>query len=170
MTNKFSRKDISTLDVLSAYERRKLRGEPFVELILSEKTGAPIKVCFSAMEREADRGFVEYGVSLRTGWLTPEGVEELRKLRGPKMHKHIDEATPEQKFEQENYMREIMSTLDYFFNGEARGEDRKVGIVLLTYPFGDNPDALVNYIGNGERAGVLKALKDLVARWETAGA
>lgn len=41
--------------------------------ILHAQTGEPIKVCFRAMERAAERGLIEYGVSLRTGWLTAEG-------------------------------------------------------------------------------------------------
>jgi hypothetical protein len=40
-------------------------------------TGECEKVCFKAMERAADRGFIEYGVSLRTGWVTDKGLKLL---------------------------------------------------------------------------------------------
>ena len=47
--------------------------------ILQKMTGQPAKVCYSAMERAAGRGYIEYGVSLRTGWLTGKGKELLKK-------------------------------------------------------------------------------------------
>jgi hypothetical protein len=40
---------------------------------LMEWTGQPMKVCYRTMERACDRGFIAYGVSLRTGWLTEKG-------------------------------------------------------------------------------------------------
>lgn len=36
-------------------------------------TGAPEMVVFRAFERAAARGLLEYGVSLRTAWLTDKG-------------------------------------------------------------------------------------------------
>lgn len=41
--------------------------------ILERTTGQPQKVCYRAMERAADRDYIEYGVSLRSGWLTEKG-------------------------------------------------------------------------------------------------
>lgn len=40
---------------------------------LAASTGQPEKVCYRAMERAERRGLIEYGVSLRTGWLTEAG-------------------------------------------------------------------------------------------------
>ena len=48
---------------------------------LAEWTGAPLKVCYRALERACDHGLIDYGVSLRTGWLTEKG-EALLKERG----------------------------------------------------------------------------------------
>lgn len=70
-----STKDISDKQVCEAYRDFKaadMRG-PWPYELLQERTGQPLKVCWRAMERASDRGFVDYGVSLRTGWLTPEG-------------------------------------------------------------------------------------------------
>lgn len=64
------------------------------------------------------------------------------------------------------YMRELAARLDDLLNGEARGNDRKVGFVLLTFPFGKVEHGRVNYIGNGDRDEVRVALKELLARWE----
>jgi hypothetical protein len=41
--------------------------------ILMRKTGLSFKECWRACERAADRDLIEYGVSLRTGWITEEG-------------------------------------------------------------------------------------------------
>lgn len=48
--------------------------------IIMEETGAPEKVVYSAMEREEKRGYLECGVSLRTAWLTDEGMTMLSQL------------------------------------------------------------------------------------------
>ncbi len=42
--------------------------------LLMEVLGCPFKVAYAAMIRAADRGFIEYGVSLRTGWITPKAL------------------------------------------------------------------------------------------------
>lgn len=46
---------------------------PFPEELLCIWTKQPQKVCYRAMERAHRRGMIEYGVSLRTGWLTDLG-------------------------------------------------------------------------------------------------
>jgi hypothetical protein len=45
--------------------------------LLQEWTGQCFKVCYRAMERAARRGYIERGVSLRTGWITDKGKELL---------------------------------------------------------------------------------------------
>ncbi|MCJ2023577.1 hypothetical protein [Methylobacterium sp. J-067] len=45
--------------------------------ILQEWTGQPLKVCYRCMERACDRGLIEYGVSLRCGWIDAKGYELL---------------------------------------------------------------------------------------------
>ncbi|WP_184256359.1 hypothetical protein [Rhodopseudomonas rhenobacensis] len=65
--------------------------------ILSEFTGQPIKVCYSAMERSYDHGLIECGVSLRSGWLTDKGKALLwaNKDRLQKMIESAIASTPE---------------------------------------------------------------------------
>lgn len=48
------------------------------------------------------------------------------------------------------HMNDVARALDRVFNGEAKGTDRKVGFVLLTFPFGAT-DGRCNYISNGAR-------------------
>lgn len=79
-------KDISDLVVLQAYmqafcEREILGDYRFPYQILHEWTGQPVKVCYRCMERACDRGLIEYGVSLRCGWIDVKGYELLGLTR-----------------------------------------------------------------------------------------
>ena len=50
----------------------------FIDGILSEQyPGCPEKVIDSAIERCCDKGYFEYGVSMRTGWPTEKGLALL---------------------------------------------------------------------------------------------
>lgn len=71
-----SRKNISDLQVVEAYiEAIKSGVWPYE--VLQKITGEPEKVCYAAMERACDRGFIDYGVSLRAGFPTNEGLKIL---------------------------------------------------------------------------------------------
>ena len=70
-----SMKNISDAQVCRAvqdFQDRRLEG-PYPYETLAAETGECEKVCFRAMERACRRRLIEYGVSLRTGWLTREG-------------------------------------------------------------------------------------------------
>lgn len=70
------RSDISDEAVCAAYTAAKARSDVFADGVLAERfPEAPAKVIYAAMERAHARGLVEYGVSLRAGWLTDKGVE-----------------------------------------------------------------------------------------------
>lgn len=70
---------------------------------------------------------------------------------------------------QEDYrekMNAVMATLDGFMNGEAKGADRSVGIVVLMFPFGAT-DGRCNFISNGaDRKDIVTLFKEMVARFE----
>ncbi|MEM9354618.1 MAG: hypothetical protein AAGB04_00260 [Pseudomonadota bacterium] len=71
-------KDITDRQVLLAYqEAKQQRKVVFPYQILMRDTGQCQKVCYRAMERAANRGLIEYGVSLRSGWITDEGRKLL---------------------------------------------------------------------------------------------
>jgi len=79
-----ARKDISDKQVCEAYAEAAKQRRPDWSYnyempyeILQRVTGEVEKVCYKAMERAEKRGYIEYGVSLRTGWLTKEGLELL---------------------------------------------------------------------------------------------
>jgi hypothetical protein len=62
-------------------------------------------------------------------------------------------------------MNALARTLDEWFNGNARGKDRKVGFCLMVYEFGDGPGR-ANYISNADRSDVVTLLKEQLARFE----
>lgn len=77
-------KDITDKQVCEAYaEAARQRGDNWdkpYEMpyeILERVTVQPFKVCYRAMERAEERGLIDCGVSLRTGWLTDKGKSLL---------------------------------------------------------------------------------------------
>lgn len=70
---------------------------------------------------------------------------------------------------QEEYRQKmvaIVKTLDEFLNGDARGEKRETGFVLMVFPFGSK-DGRCNYISNGaDRDDVVCLMKEMIARFQ----
>jgi hypothetical protein len=86
-------KDITDLQVLEAYRDSWASREPGLKIgaptarrfpyeLLQERTGQPFKVCWRAMERAHGRDLVDYGVNLRSGWLTDKGKALLKEAEG----------------------------------------------------------------------------------------
>jgi hypothetical protein len=76
-----SRKMISDYEVCLAYQehdKNRLGANDAVD-ILVEKFNIPYKVCWSACERAEDRGLIEYGSTLRLGWLTNKGKKLIKE-------------------------------------------------------------------------------------------
>lgn len=69
---------ITDTQVLLAYQNSQIYREPVDEILMRE-TGLSEKECYAAMLRCAKKNYVEYGVSLRCGWLTQEGKNALNK-------------------------------------------------------------------------------------------
>ena len=86
-----STKDVTDKMVCDAYaemHRQRYQGpdKPWANyeypyVILMRMTGECEKVCYRAMERACDRDLVEFGVSLRTGWLTEKGKALASEIR-----------------------------------------------------------------------------------------
>ena len=70
--------DIPDYAVLSAYEKSKADPSKLPESILMREFDAHPKVCAAACVRAFERGLIDYGVSLRTGWITDKGWRVLR--------------------------------------------------------------------------------------------
>lgn len=63
-------------------------------------------------------------------------------------------------------MNVLATAIDEVFNGEARGENRTVGFVLLAFDFGEPKGQRMNYISNGSRKDVIASLRELIASFE----
>lgn len=63
-------------------------------------------------------------------------------------------------------MNALARRLDKFFNQDAEGTSRKVGFVLLVFPFGKH-EGRCNYISNGaDRKDIVALMKEQAARFE----
>ena len=69
------RKDIPTKLVIQSCLKAHQPGEHRVSWeIIHEKTNAPDKVIYAAMQRDVDKGYLEFGVSINTAWATKKGI------------------------------------------------------------------------------------------------
>jgi hypothetical protein len=74
---KYQLKDIPIREVLEQQRRwQKNKELPYTYEVLGKKYGSE-KLVFKKMEKLADEGYLEYGVSLRTAWLTEKGEDSL---------------------------------------------------------------------------------------------
>lgn len=82
-----------------------------------------------------------------------------------KSRERLGDAPIEAKYREQ--MNTIARTLDTVFNGPLTGADRKVGFILLVFPFGDDFDGRCNYISNGaDRKDVVNLMKEQIKRFE----
>lgn len=64
-------------------------------------------------------------------------------------------------------MEAIARAIDEFFNPETKGNDRKVGFVLMVFPFGEGSQGRCNYMSNGaDRRDIAALMKEMIARFE----
>lgn len=80
--------DVTTLAVLQAYDRLDRRRKvsttyPWPTEELTDQFQCHGKVTDGAIVREVNRGYIEYGVTMRSGWLTREGKAKLAELLNP---------------------------------------------------------------------------------------
>ena len=65
-------------------------------------------------------------------------------------------------------MNALAHVMDEYWNGEAKGKDRKVGFVLLVFEFGEK-EGRCNYISNGaDRKDIVTLFKEQIKRFEGA--
>ncbi len=73
------RSDINDYEVCKAVEEynKDIYNTPFPYELLAKKFNCDEKLAYYAIKRACDNNLIEYGVSLRTGWLTDKGKELL---------------------------------------------------------------------------------------------
>lgn len=69
--------DISELEMLEAFEAKRL---PMDETFAA----FPGKVVYAKMDKLDRRGYIEFGLNIRWGWLTDKGKARLAELRATK--------------------------------------------------------------------------------------
>ena len=70
--------------------------------------------------------------------------------------------------EYKDMLTAVMTAVDRTFNGTAKGKDRKVGIVMLIFPYGEQKEgARCNFISNGaNRKDLVVLMKEMISRFE----
>ena len=81
------RSDIPTIEVLKAYQKydQNRYSESITEFpteMLMKKYNCSEKLVYSAIQRDYNNGLIEFGISIRTGWLTDKGIDILRDNQG----------------------------------------------------------------------------------------
>ena len=72
------------------------------------------------------------------------------------------------ELEHRDMMNTVAHALDVMFNNDDKGKNRKVGFVLLVFPFGEK-EGRCNYISNGaDRKDIVTLLKEQIRRFEGA--
>jgi hypothetical protein len=80
------------------------------------------------------------------------------------MTKKLGDAPIEPEYKEK--MIAVAEAIDELFNGDLRGKYKKVGFVMLVFPYGNN-DGRCNYISNGaDRDDVIVMLKEQIKRFE----
>lgn len=70
------------LEVLEAFnEDWLIDGIPRDER-LAKKWNVSLKQVYALWNKKRFKAWIDYGVTLRSGWLTPDGKQRLRELRG----------------------------------------------------------------------------------------
>ena len=85
---------------------------------------------------------------------------------------HYESLKPEQRLgdapieaEYHALMTGVARAMDEILNGDAKGDARKNGFVLLVFPFSDK--GRCNYISNGaDRRDIVTLMKEMIARFE----
>jgi hypothetical protein len=63
-------------------------------------------------------------------------------------------------------MNGLAEGIDKILNGEAKGDAKKVGFVLLMFEFSKTEGGRVNYISNAARPDMIAAMHEWLARAE----
>jgi len=72
----------------------------------------------------------------------------------------------ERQHPEQRQMEAVARAVDEFFNGDAKGDARKVGFVLMVFPFGDTTGRC-NYMSNGaDRKDIVTLMREMIARFE----
>jgi hypothetical protein len=90
--------------------------------------------------------------------------EARQQFEAQQPHERLGDAPIEEEYHQK--MTAVAAAIDEFFNGEAKGDARKTGFVLMVFPYGE-PTGRCNYLSNGaDRRDVVTLMKEMIQRFE----
>lgn len=93
-----------------------------------------------------------------------EGKETFAKLKPERPSHTLGDGPIEEAYHAQ--MNAVAAGLDQIFNGDEKAPNRKVGFVLLVFPFGDT-EGRTNFISNGaDRKDIVVLFKEIIARFE----
>ena len=79
-------------------------------------------------------------------------------------HQRLGDAPVQAEYHEK--MTAIMQALDEFLNDGAKAPNKKVGLVVMMFPYGDTTGRC-NYMSNGaDRRDVVTLMKEMIARFE----
>ena len=91
-----------------------------------------------------------------------------REYEAQQAHQRLGDAPIEAGYHEQ--MTAIARGLDDFLNGEAKGDARHTGFVLMVFPFnelGPEGQRRCNYMSNGaDRKDIVALMKEMIARFE----
>jgi hypothetical protein len=61
-------------------------------------------------------------------------------------------------------MKAVLSAVDEFINPDKK--NKRIGITLLMFPFGNEDSGRINYMSTAERKDMILSMKLLIAKWE----
>jgi hypothetical protein len=118
-------------------------------------------------DRTGDARFLVEAIAVHDRPVTCRAVDDDDgdKRKGEALSEHTLGDAPIQA-EYIGKMNKLARFIDQRFNGLARGDKRKVGFVLLVFPFG-SADGRCNFISNGaDRADIASLFREMAARFE----
>jgi hypothetical protein len=91
------------------------------------------------------------------------GRRRQRGFEAQKPEDRLGDAPVEERYHDQ--MNAIMLAVDDFLNGKER--PRKTGIVIMMFPYGEDPAGRCNYMSNGaNRKDIVSLMKEMTARFE----
>ena len=88
-----------------------------------------------------------------------------REFYSQQPHMRLGDAPIEAAYHEK--MTAVMRAVDEFLNGDAKAPSKKVGIVIMMFPYGDAAKGRCNYMSNGaDRRDVVTLMKEMIARFE----
>jgi hypothetical protein len=99
---------------------------------------------------------------------TPMGESKRRRATREFLNQRPEQRLGDAPVDQiyHDTMTAVMKAVDEAFNGNRKGPNKEIGVVLMVFPFG-NTEGRCNYMSNGaDRRDIVTLMKEMIARFE----